>query len=167
MTLRAPEPMPSVIQSLYAQQEVLRIAYPAYSFALDGNLIGDIGEAIAQIFFGLEKLPGNSQQHDMKRPEDGLLVQVKTTQKAANSKPVGLGLVKRTFDCLLVLELERDGSFEVLYNGPGSVIDEKRQNKTSSSLSRLQLRECQKLVSDEHRLKPITGVSDFTMYPSA
>lgn len=153
MTLRAPEPIPSVIQCLYAQQDILRKAFPNHSFALDGNLIGDIGEAIAQNLFGLEKLTGNSQRHDMKRSEDGLLVQVKTTQKAAASKPVGLGLVKQTFDCLLVLELEQDGSVDVLYNGPGSIIDEKRRHKKSASLSRLQLRECQTRVNEEHRLK--------------
>lgn len=153
MKYRAPEPIPSVTQCLYAQQDILRTAFPSHPFALDGNLIGDIGESIAQKVFGLEKLPGNSQGHDFECLKMKKKVQVKTTQKVAGSKAVGLGRVKTTYEHLLVLELERDGSFEVLYNGPGSFIDDKRQHKTGASLSRLQLRECQTRVNEEHRLQ--------------
>jgi len=172
MKYRAPDPIPSVLKVIYEQQGILRRAFPKpaptrrgkrgkpkkeegeeHGFALDGNLVGDIGEAIAERFFGLEKLPGNSQSHDFVRPEDGLQVQVKTTQKAAASKQVGLGLKKTPFKHLLVFELEKDGSFEVIFNGPGSVIDKKRENKESASLSRLQLRECQTRVGMEEQLK--------------
>lgn len=157
---------------MYEQQAILRRAFPKHSpardgklgkrdekqkeehgFALDGNLIGDIGEVIAENFFGLEKLPGNSHSHDFKRLEDGLLVQVKTTQKAPAFTNVGLGNIKKDFDCLLVFELERDGTFEVLFNGPGTAIAAKRNHKDSASLSRKQLRECQTQVSEEQQLK--------------
>lgn len=153
MTGLAPEPIPSVMKVLYQQQTVLRKAFPKHPFGLDGNLIGDMGEVIAERAFGLEKLPGNSKTHDMKRPTDGAFVQVKTTQKAAPSKGVGLGLTKKSFAFLLVFELDKDGTFEVLYNGPGDIIDHKRSHKKSASLSRKQLRECQAQVHEEHRLK--------------
>lgn len=171
MKYRAPEPIPVVLKVIYEQQAILRRAFPKHlptragklgkrnqeeeerGFALDGNLIGDIGETIAEKFFGLEKLPGNSHSHDFKCLKTEKKVQVKTTQKAAAAKHVGLGNVKITFEHLLVLELEQDGSFEVLYNGPGSFIDEKRLHKIGASLSRLQLRECQTLVSEEQQLK--------------
>ena len=171
MKYRAPEPIPAALKVMYEQQAILRRAFPKhsptwksklgkrdqeeeeYGFALDGNLIGDIGEVIAEKFFGLNKLPGNSHRHDFERLEDGLQVQVKTTQKAAASKQVGLGLEKKHFDYLLVFELERDGSFEVIFNGPGDAIEDKRKHKVSASLSRKQLRECQALVSEDQQLK--------------
>ncbi len=166
MTGTAPHPIPAVLKVLYQQQAALKEAFPNHPFGLDGNLIGDMGEVIAEKAFGLVKLKSNSKTHDMERPDDGALVQVKATQKAAAGKPVGLGVSKRSFDFLLVFELAKDGTFEVLYNGPGDIIDHKRSHKKSASLSRNQLRECQVLVKDAQQLKPVKDFIRTQLQPS-
>ena len=117
-------------------------------------MIGDIGEVIAEKIFDLEKLKEGERTHDFQaRDKPPLLVQVKATQKAKASKPVGLGLDKRAFDHLIVIEFDSDGYFEVLFNGPGVYVDEKRQGKKSASLSRKQLRETQLNVPEDKKLK--------------
>lgn len=152
MKKKAPAPIPEALAALYKAQDTLRIAFPHHPFGLDGNLIGDIGEAIAEKDFGLVPLRGGNKSHDMQRPSDNALVQVKTTQKASDGKGVGLGLVKTTFDFLLVLEVDKDGSYEVLYDGPGDIIDAAREHKKGASLSRKQLRACQKELKARDKL---------------
>lgn len=152
MKKKAPAPIPETLAALYQAQDTLRAAFPHHPFGLDGNLIGDIGEAIAEKDFGLVPLGGGKPSHDMRRPSDNALVQVKTTQKAADGKGVGLGLVKTTFDFLLVLELDKDGTYEVLYDGPGDIIDATRAHKKGASLSRKQLRACQQTLNDREKL---------------
>ena len=148
----SPTPIADALQNLYAAQKILATAFPSWPFSLDGKLIGDIGEVIASRVFELVRLPEGEKTHDMRAP-DGRLVQVKATQKGPDWKSVGLGLIKTSFDFLLVIEFGKDGTFEVLYNGPGSFIDDARKHKKSASLSRKQLRACQLLVPDGQRLK--------------
>lgn len=141
-----------VLKKLRSARDELRAEFPDLRFALDGNLIGDIGEAIAVSDFGLEKLNPGSKQHDCKT-KSGKLVQVKTTQQITPGKAVGLGLTKRTFDHLLVIQL-LDCGYEILYNGPGSYVDKARAHKESASLSVRQL----SVLNDKaklHRIRPL------------
>jgi len=151
MKTLSPEPIAAALEDLYKAQAMLKSAFPEWPFSLDGKLIGDIGEVIALKAFGLSRLREGEKAHDMVTPGE-LRVQVKATQKDRDSKPVGLGLEKTTFDHLIVLEFDREGFYEVLYNGPGLYIDEARSHKASASLSRKQLRELQKCVPDDKRL---------------
>lgn len=82
-------------------------------FTLDGKLVGDIGEFYAVEHYALRLLPPGSHTHDA-RARDGRRVQVKATQK-----PQGISLDTQP-ELLLVLLLKQDGSFEEIYNGPGS-----------------------------------------------
>jgi|ERR1035438_1991526 hypothetical protein len=147
----APRNIGPAVKELYAARNKLRQAFPELPFTLDGKLIGDIGEAIAIADFGLTMLPGNSKDHDFRAP-DGRLVQVKTTQKTTSNKSVGLGLEKQTFEHLIVLEVAEDGSYRILYDGPGTYIDEGRTHKSSASLSIKQLTETQQKVPGHQRL---------------
>ncbi len=151
MATPAPHPIPEALKQLYGARKLLADAFPQHTFTIDGKIVGDIGEAIAQAAFGLEKLRTGSKDHDM-RTVDARLVQVKATQLTKACRSVGLGLVKRTFDYLLVLEFDADGNYEVLFNGPGRYVDEARAHKASPSMSRLQLRACQKTVPENERL---------------
>lgn len=157
-TTLAPEPIPSALQSIYSAQKQLASAFPSYRFTIDGNIVGDIGEAIAEGAFGLTKLSSGTRDHDMRAP-DNRLVQVKTTQSAPASRGVGLGLIKRSFVHLLVIEFNREGYYEVLYNGPGHYVDAARSHKKSASLSRNQLRACQEKVPMNERLPAVTRSS--------
>jgi hypothetical protein len=124
--------------------------FPELRFALDGNLVGDIGEAIAISDFKLKKLKPGTTLHDFKTKK-GKLVQVKTTQQTAPGKGVGLGLIKRSFDHLLVLQLLERG-YEVLYNGPGKYVDKARAHKKSASQSVKQLKVLDSGVTKKERL---------------
>lgn len=141
----APEPVREALVKLYAVRDELRNTYMGKHFSLDGNLIGDIGEIIAQNAFGLTPLPNGGRLHDFKT-RDGRLVQVKASQRARASKQVGLGLKKVGYQHLLVIELHPNGEFEVLFNGPGEYIEPMRRNKASAGLSRIQLRKCHAAV---------------------
>jgi hypothetical protein len=143
-----------VLKRLYQARNELRAMFPDFKFTLDGNLIGDIGEAIAQHDFGFEKLPVGVRGHDFKTGmgRKRRLVQIKTTQAVKGR--VGLGVTMQTFDHLIVIQLTNEGGYGVLYDGPGTLIDEARSNRTTPSLSVNQLRALQLKVKLNQRLVP-------------
>jgi len=140
-----------ILRRLYEARDELRALYPDWKFPLDGNLVGDIGEAIAMHDLGLQKLPTGTHGHDF-QASDGRLVQVKTTQAVKGG--VGLGLTKQSFEHLLVLQLTAGGDCHVLYDGPGSLIDEARAHRKTPSLSVKRLRELDLQVDLSSRLVP-------------
>jgi hypothetical protein len=84
-------------------------------FTLDGNLVGDLGEAVAAELFGLE-LTGRSNEGIDGYAPDGRSVQVKAsgTKRGAAFRPV-----ETCADHLLFFHFDYDGCFgEVVYNGP-------------------------------------------------
>ena len=93
--------------------------YPC-SFALDGNLLGSIGEVYAAEHYHLELFERAFKKHDA-RTTDGTerLVQIKTTQTRAKNGKVGL---RSQPDYLLVLLVDENGAFKELYNGPGDIV---------------------------------------------
>lgn len=148
---RASSRLRPILRRLYEARDELRAHFPDLKFTLDGNLIGDIGEAIAMQDFGLRKLPAGTRGHDFEAP-DGRLVQVKTTQTVKGG--VGLGLTKQSFEHLLVLQLTAEGDYRVLFDGPGSLIDEACTHLTSPSISLNRLRELDRQVHPSSRLVP-------------
>jgi hypothetical protein len=145
-------PREAVLQ-LYAARNALREAFPGLPFPLDGKLVGDIGEAIARAHWHLHPLPAGTKTHD---GTDGheRRIQIKTTQQSRPASPVGLGLDKRSFEHLIVIQLRENASFTVLFDGPGSRIDEERQHKKSASLSVRQLQQLDRLVEPSERVLP-------------
>ncbi len=147
---RFPRRIGIALQKLRAARDELRGMFRGLPFALDGNLVGDIGEAIAICDFGLEKLACNSKLHDF-QTRYGKRVQVKTTQQIKPGKAVGLGLIKRSFDHLIVIQLLENG-YEILYDGPGSLVDQARAHKKTASQSVLQLTKLNATVKNNQRL---------------
>ncbi len=134
-----PPKIGEILKKLRSARDELKKAFPELRFALDGNLVGDIGEAIAIRDLGFQKLKPGSKLHDCKA-KNGTLVQVKTTQQTIPGKGVGLGLEKKTFKHLIVIQLLETG-YEILFDGPGKIINKARARKSSASLSVKQLRE--------------------------
>lgn len=128
------------LKQLYNARNALRRLFPGLLFTLDGRMVGDVGEAIATRQWGFTALPSNSKTHDVVTPS-GINVQIKTTQQTQNGKGVGLGLDKRSYDHLIVIQIHEDATYDVLYDGPGTYIDKKRKGKKSASLTVKQLRE--------------------------
>ena len=99
------------IRQLYQMIDDLEAAYPEKHFTLDGILIGNLGEVYAAEKYGLKLLPEATKTHDAVTA-DGKDVQIKVTQ----GKRIGL---RARPDYLLVLQVQRDGSFVEIYYGPG------------------------------------------------
>lgn len=109
--------LPPVITDLVLARNRLRDHYrsAALDFTLDGNLIGDIGEAVAAKLFGLKLSPRNGTGIDGHAP-DGRSVQVKAT--GTNRGPA-FRMVDTRADYLLFLVFDLDNlKGEVVYNGP-------------------------------------------------
>ena len=95
----------------------LQEEFPKKNFTLDGRIVGDIGEVIAERDYELALPNKQIKTHDAVS-FDGRLVQIKATFKDS----IGLRFLP---DNLLVFKLFADGKYEEIYNGPGIYIKEK------------------------------------------
>ena len=104
------------IKDLYRSVEKMSSAFPQRKFTPDGRMIGDIGEAIASLKFGVvldEKSQKDWDGYRIDKKGNKRMVQIKTTQKVETylKKP------PRDGD-LLVFKIKRDGEYELCYDGP-------------------------------------------------
>jgi hypothetical protein len=113
-TMRGIDAVPALVRRLYRIVHDLEAAFPGRKFTLDGHLVGSIGEVLAAHRYGLALLPASAEGHDA-RARDGRLIQIKATQGTM----VGLRTKPQH---LLVLRLNRDGTAEEIYNGPGAAV---------------------------------------------
>jgi hypothetical protein len=113
------------IKKMHASVSSLKELYPSKKdgFTLDGRLVGDIGEVIAEELFQIklhEKLTHHYDALTTYAPQ--LNVQIKTTFKESltyNHAP----------DYYIGIKLYPNGEFEVVYNGPGKYIDQAYQHR--------------------------------------
>ena len=147
---RSSKSLEPIIQRLYEARKELRALFPELPFTLDGKLIGDIGEAIALQDFGFTPLPAGTELHDF-LAADGRRVQIKTTQAIAPHRGVGLGLTMQSFEHLVVIQISETGTYSILYDGPGTYIDDARRHRKSPSLTVGQLRNLNAKVPTSER----------------
>ena len=110
-------PLPPVIRELIVARNSVRDHYAssALSFTLDGNLVGDLGEALAADIFGLKLVARNGTGIDGHAP-DGRSVQVKAS--GTNRGPA-FRMVDTRADHLLFFHLDMDQcTAKLLFNGP-------------------------------------------------
>lgn len=135
------------IRRIYEITRELEEMYPGRHFTPDGHMVGSIGEVIAAEGYGLELFEASHPVHDA-RTQDGKLVQIKATQGdrvAISERP----------EYLIVLKINRDGSFEEVYNGPGDIAWElvgKRQKTGQCHLSLAKLRAAMAEIPECDRL---------------
>ena len=103
--------MPALIRRLYKVVGELEREF-GRKFTPDGHLVGSIGEVLGAAHFGLELHTPSNRGHDA-RSRDGLEVEIKATQ----GRVVAL---RNEPDHLIVLSLAVNGSYKVIYNGPGA-----------------------------------------------
>ncbi len=96
----------------------LNAAYSHKAFTLDGRLVGDLGEILAEHHYELELLPGLQKVHDAKTP-DGRHVQIKATMKQALTFPSNAEHVPEVY---LGIRIRSDGGIDEIFNGPGSTV---------------------------------------------
>jgi hypothetical protein len=101
----------------------LKRTFPNRAFTIDGRLVGDIGEVIAALEYDVE-LPKISKPGHDGTASDGRRVQIKATFKDSLT-------FKTVPDYYLGFKLFRDGTYEEIFNGPGSVIYERYKHRKS------------------------------------
>jgi len=109
------EALKTAIRKMFEAQRQLREAFPKRLFTPDGRMIGDIGEATAEIAYQVTVDPTSRPHWDGKREDicEGCLdVQIRATQKDDTymKEPPDDGR-------LLVFKIFSDGSWECCYNG--------------------------------------------------
>jgi hypothetical protein len=117
------------LEKVFTAIDALRKAYPKRSFTIDGRLVGDIGEVLAEINYDIELYKTQKPKHDAETP-DGRKVQIKATFK--NSL---------TFTSIpeyyLGLKLYPDGSFVEIYNGLGRKISQRWKHRKGLGTTQL------------------------------
>ena len=104
------------LTSIFCGIKRLHEAFPSRAFTIDGRLVGDIGEVIAELEYDLTLDEVSVPDHDAQM-HDGRRVQIKATFKDS--------LTFTTCpDYYLGFKLHSDGEFEEVFNGPGKLIQE-------------------------------------------
>jgi hypothetical protein len=111
----------SALQLIFQGISQLQTAFPHRLFTIDGRLVGDIGEIVAALEYDMVIDPVSQKVHDG-TTADGRRVQVKATFKNSLT-------FSTVPDYYLGLKLNKDGSFEEIFNGPGSVLYEHFQHR--------------------------------------
>jgi len=107
--------IPEAIKQLLQVVTQLQYAYPKRKFTLDGRLVGDLGEVLAEVEYDIELYDGLQKHHDAKA-SDGRQVQIKATMKDSLTFPAD-----HVPDYYLGIKIEPDGTLTEIFNGPGSV----------------------------------------------
>jgi hypothetical protein len=142
-------PIKQYIKELLGIVSRMQRDYPKKRFTLDGRLVGDIGEILAEQLYELELLEGQNKTHDAKSKIG--LVQVKTTMKNA----LTFGDIPEYY---LGLKVDEDGSVSEVFNGPGHIIWEaikhrKRPKTYLYSVGISQLKKLDNQVQEKGRIK--------------
>ncbi len=152
--------LPPVVAELVSARNRLREHYKAagLKFTLDGNLVGDIGEAVAAELFGIELVPANGTGIDG-HAADGRSVQVKTT---GTRRGPAFRHVDTRADHLLFFDIDFDNlQGEVVFNGPEHIALAKMPEAWIGQrpVSKVQIRAADALVPIEDRLRRVDVVS--------
>ena len=138
--------IPEAIKQLLQITKQLHNEYPKRRFTLDGRLVGDIGEVLAEGEYDIELYDGLQKHHDAKA-SDGRQVQIKATMKDSLTFPVD-----HVPDYYLGIKIEHDGTLTEIFNGPGSVAFEAVKNRqpTKTNLHSVHINTLKRLNEEVH-----------------
>lgn len=142
----------SAVSDLYSVIRELEDMFPGRPFTPDGHLVGSLGECIVTDAYGLKLMPPSTKGFDAVDTL-GRKVEIKATQAervAFRSEP----------EHCIVIQINKDGSFEEKYNGPGSIIWNEFANKPlprngQYQISLSKLCKLQELVPKDERIARI------------
>lgn len=107
----------SIIRELYSIVNKLEEMFPGRHFTPDGHMVGSLGECIVADAYNLKLEKASNAGFDA-RTNDGIEVEIKATQSnsvAFRSNP----------QHAIIIKINKDGTFDEIFNGPGSMIWEK------------------------------------------
>ncbi|TPL62954.1 hypothetical protein [Mesorhizobium sp. B2-3-15] len=148
--------LPPVTAELVSARNRLREHYTVagLKFTLDGNLVGDIGEAVAAELFGIKLIEANGTGIDG-RASDGRSVQVKAT--GTGRGPV-FRCVDTRADHLLFFDIDFDNlRGKIIFNGPEYIALSRMPEVWIGQrpVSKVQIRAADALVPLKDRLRRI------------
>jgi hypothetical protein len=116
------------IKSLLNIVSQLQKIYPQKRFTLDGRLVGDLGEVLAEENYLIKLNNGLTKHHDA-MCMDGTMrkVQIKSTMKDSLTFPSD-----HVPNFYLGIKINKDGTIEEIFNGPGKMIKQKIKNRKST-----------------------------------
>ena len=146
--------MPEIVQhikNLLKEVKALKKLHPIKEFTLDGRLVGDIGEVLAEQKYKLSLKPGLPARYDAET-DSGRNVQIKTTMKFALTFPAD-----HIPDYYLGIKVHSTGDVEEIFNGPGATIADllKNRKKPKNNLHNISINRLKKLnaiVDDKERI---------------
>lgn len=148
--------LPPLIRELIVARNRIREHYvdSGLSFTLDGNLIGDLGEAIAAEIFGLKLVARNGTGIDGHAP-DGRSVQVKAS---GTKRGPAFRMVDIRAKHLLFFHLDLDAcTADLIFNGPEEIalmgLNKPWNGQRMVSVQRI--READAQVPEGFRLRPL------------
>ncbi len=103
------------VKQMLAIVQRLQRSFPKKKFTLDGRLVGDIGEILAEQAYDLTLFEDIQKHHDAKTP-GGRLIQIKATMQKSLTFPAD-----HIPNYYLGIQVYPDGSFSEVFNGPGAV----------------------------------------------
>lgn len=116
LNTRPPITVPEAVCALLRIVDQLRAAHGNRKpFTLDGRLVGDIGEVLAEREYDLTLYEKLERHHDATFG-DGKRVQIKATMKDSLTFPGG-----HLPDFYLGIKILPDGTIEEIFNGPGKI----------------------------------------------
>ena len=106
----------ALIKQLFEISRELEAVIPGRNFLPSGQQLGNLGEALVAEAFGLNLCKAMTKGIDA-HTDDGRMVQIKTI----TSRAAGVNLSKRRPSVntyLIAIQINPDGNFDVIYNGP-------------------------------------------------
>lgn len=100
--------------TIYGAVNELESMYPGRPFTPDGHMVGSIGECLVADSYELKLMAPSNKGYDAES-KCGKKVEIKATQ----SKTVAF---RSCPEYAIVIKINKDGSFEEFYNGPGEKI---------------------------------------------
>ena len=144
------QPIKDALALIFQGIEMLKTKFDEKAFTIDGRLVGDIGEIIAEHEYELVLYKSQTATHDGETPE-GRKVQVKATFK----HKLTMTAVPEYY---LGLQLHQDGTYREVFNGPGTLIAEQFAKRKGIGTKQLSfpvavLEQLSKAVLDHDRVK--------------
>ena len=118
--------IPEALGELQAIVTALQRSYPKKRFTLDGRLVGDLGEVLAESEYDINLFTGLEKHYDA-ICSDGRLIQIKTTLKDSLTFPCD-----HVPDYYLGIKILPDGNCQEIFNGPGKSAYELVKNRKST-----------------------------------
>ena len=107
--------VPQAVRQLLKVVQDLREAFPKKRLTLDGRLVGDLGEIIAEQEYELQTFSNIKKHHDAKTTDGRRYVQIKATMKDSLTFPVD-----HIPDYYLGIHIHADGDITEVFTGPGT-----------------------------------------------